>query len=255
MTIIELLVNYVAPIFLVTSPLTSYADQIWSIHSKRTSLGFSLDIPLIMLLASILRIFYWFGVKFETSLLIQSVIMVCVQILLLKVALDHKPIRSEESKVPFATTGGNSAGVADIFALERPYQFWQWRQQRPFWEFLGYFTATVGVLQLLFGQSPLFISIVGFTALGIEATLPIPQVLANHRNRSCKGFRLSVIIFWLMGDCMKGVFFTYSETPLVFKLCGLCQFCFDLTLAWQYWYYGDGSGIADVELAQGKHLM
>src|SRR5947207_4309166 len=96
------------------------------------------------------------------------------------------------------------------------------------------------ILQLLFGWSLTFISLVGYLALGIEATLPIPQVIANHRNRSCKGFRVSVIFFWLLGDCMKGIFFTYSETPTAFKLCGLCQFCFDVTLAYQYFTYGTG---------------
>jgi solute carrier family 66, member 2 len=40
---------------LVLSPITSYADQIASIHRKKTSDGFSLDIPLIMLVASILK--------------------------------------------------------------------------------------------------------------------------------------------------------------------------------------------------------
>jgi len=45
--------DYVASI--VTSPVTSYADQIYSIHRTRSSAGFSLDIPLIMLVASILK--------------------------------------------------------------------------------------------------------------------------------------------------------------------------------------------------------
>lgn len=40
---------------LVTSPVTSYADQIYSIHRTRSSSGFSLDIPLIMLVASITK--------------------------------------------------------------------------------------------------------------------------------------------------------------------------------------------------------
>lgn len=40
---------------LISSPLTSYADQILSIHRNRSSAGFSLDIPLIMLVASILK--------------------------------------------------------------------------------------------------------------------------------------------------------------------------------------------------------
>lgn len=40
---------------LITSPVTSYADQILSISRSRSSAGFSLDIPLIMLVASILK--------------------------------------------------------------------------------------------------------------------------------------------------------------------------------------------------------
>jgi hypothetical protein len=43
----------------VVSPITSYADQIASIHRKKTSDGFSLDIPLIMLVASILKCVAW----------------------------------------------------------------------------------------------------------------------------------------------------------------------------------------------------
>ncbi|RVD88030.1 uncharacterized protein DFL_002229 [Arthrobotrys flagrans] len=245
MGVVQVLVEYVAPVFLVTSPVTSYADQIWSIHSQRSSLGFSLDIPLIMLVASILRIYYWFGVNFEFSLLVQSVIMVFVQTVLLKVALDHRPSKSAEAGVPFSSINGQDA--------ERPYNFWQWRQQRPFWEFLLYFITIVGILQLLFGSSAFFVSLLGYLALGIEATLPIPQVIANYRNQSCKGFRVSVIVFWLLGDLLKGVFFTYSKTPMVFKLCGLCQFMFDLTLGYQYWAYTEKEG--PIEMKKRRSLQ
>ena len=49
------IVKNIAPVFIATSPITSYADQIYSIHKTRSSAGFSLDIPLIMLVASILK--------------------------------------------------------------------------------------------------------------------------------------------------------------------------------------------------------
>jgi hypothetical protein len=55
MTLVKWAVTHVAPVFIVTSPVTSYADQIWSMSKKRSSAGFSLDIPLIMLVASILK--------------------------------------------------------------------------------------------------------------------------------------------------------------------------------------------------------
>lgn len=55
MGLITGLITHIAPIFLVTSPITSYGDQILSMHKSRSSAGFSLDIPLIMLVASILK--------------------------------------------------------------------------------------------------------------------------------------------------------------------------------------------------------
>jgi hypothetical protein len=55
MGFISWLITHLAPVFLATSPVTSYADQIYSIHRERSSAGFSLDIPLIMLVASILK--------------------------------------------------------------------------------------------------------------------------------------------------------------------------------------------------------
>ena len=55
MTLLKWVFTHIAPVFIMTSPVTSYADQIWSISKKRSSAGFSLDIPLIMLVASILK--------------------------------------------------------------------------------------------------------------------------------------------------------------------------------------------------------
>jgi len=47
--------GYLTPIFLVLSPILSYSDQAYSMHRNKSSAGFSLDIPLIMLVASLCR--------------------------------------------------------------------------------------------------------------------------------------------------------------------------------------------------------
>lgn len=82
---------------------------------------------------------------------------------------------------------------------------------------------------------------IGHLGLAIEAILPLPQILANHRARSCKGFRLSVLANWLVGDAMKMMFFFASDgdkVPWPFKLCGIFQACCDAGLGFQYWIYG-----------------
>ena len=55
MSFLNAIIKNIAPLFIATSPITSYADQIYSIHKTRSSTGFSIDIPLIMLVASILK--------------------------------------------------------------------------------------------------------------------------------------------------------------------------------------------------------
>jgi solute carrier family 66, member 2 len=70
----------------------------------------------------------------------------------------------------------------------------------------------------------------------------VPQILKNHRARSCKGFRLSVIINWLAGDTMKMSYFFLSKQliPWPFRLCGIFQACCDSYLGLQFWMYGQG---------------
>ena len=74
-----------------------------------------------MLTASILKIFYWPGARYDLSLLIQAVVMVVVQVVLLRVALDNRP--------------GWRGGMGTPFSREesgegRPLGFWRWKSQR-----------------------------------------------------------------------------------------------------------------------------
>ena len=146
MGIVSFITGFVAPIFIIISPITSYADQTYSIHRTKSSAGFSLDITLIMLVASMLRcagnsgfpnqviltnicrVFYYPGARFDVALLIQAFIMIVIQLVLLKVALDHRPAPSSkggEASIPFA-------GARDReFEIPRPYNFWQWRSHKP----------------------------------------------------------------------------------------------------------------------------
>jgi solute carrier family 66, member 2 len=62
-------------------------------------------------------------------LLVQAFLMIFMQIILLKIALDHRPPPSSkggDAALPFA-----SAGQDGIFGGQRPYNFWQWRSPKP----------------------------------------------------------------------------------------------------------------------------
>ncbi|KAL9114705.1 MAG: hypothetical protein Q9227_001383 [Pyrenula ochraceoflavens] len=254
-TFLTTLIDTFAPPFLLLSPLTSYTDQILSIHRSKSSAGFSLDIPLIMLSASILKVFYFFGAWYSKSLLAQACLMIGVQAVLLKVALDNRgstvgagggmellggAAGGEKGGGGMGGIGGGGGGLG----VKRPWGFWRWRGQKLYWQSLAYFTATLFLLHTLtpLPSLPSYISLLGYTGLAIEAFLPVPQILKNQEARSCKGFRLSVLVNWLAGDAMKMSYFFFSEDKITwaFRLCGMFQMGCDCYLGVQYWMFGDG---------------
>jgi hypothetical protein len=208
------------------------------------------------------RVFFWFGDYYSLALLAQAILTIGVQAILLKVALDNRPAPGQKSgieHIPFS--GAEDKGFA------RPYDFWQWKNARPYvllialelglmrltvcfncryWLFLAYFTGALAFIHIFLtpiSSSPTYISFLGYWGLAVEAVLPLPQVLANHRSRSCKGFRVSVVAAWILGDIMKLSYFFTSEQviPWAFRMCGIFQFICDSILGLQFWVYSRGA--------------
>jgi len=126
-----------------------------------------------------------------------------------------------------------------------------------YWEYLGALTLTLFVLHTLIRptSSSTYTQVIGYIGLAIEAVLPLPQVMANQRAESCKGFRFSVLANWILGDAMKMGYFFMAEpgkVPWAFKMCGIFQACCDAGLGVQYWMYGDGQDDRDRKTGQEK---
>lgn len=73
------------------TPLFSYGSTVVSLERSKTALGFSIDICATMLIASVLKISYYFIEPFETPLLIQALCMVFIQVILLRTTLKYRP--------------------------------------------------------------------------------------------------------------------------------------------------------------------
>lgn len=83
-------IQSIANIVISLAPLFSYGTTCYSIYRRQTLMGFSIDICATMLMAAILRIFYYMIVPYEISLLRQSITMIIIQLILLKVSLKYR---------------------------------------------------------------------------------------------------------------------------------------------------------------------
>ncbi|KAI0091787.1 hypothetical protein BDY19DRAFT_1040543 [Irpex rosettiformis] len=215
--------SILASIGMAIGPPLVYADQAYSIIKKKDSTGFSRDVCAILLLANITRCFFWLGDRFEFALLFQSLFMIVAQLALLYICLKYRPPVSPES----------------LGTSTRPFSFWQWRTYTQYIEFLAGFIICQAIVFLIFGSSNIYVAILGFVALGLESTLPIPQLISNYKQKSLYGFRMSTLLGWFGGDAFKVVYFFLKKNPLQFKVCAIFQLSIDCVIVVQRLYYGN----------------
>ena len=74
------IINQLASIGMAVGPPLVYVDQLLSIVRRRDSTGFSMDVCGVLITANIIRVFFWFGKRFETALLVQSLLCVVLSV-------------------------------------------------------------------------------------------------------------------------------------------------------------------------------
>ncbi|GAA5849535.1 hypothetical protein JCM8547_000487 [Rhodosporidiobolus lusitaniae] len=214
------ILSVIAGILMAVGPPLAYTDQYIDICRKHTSAGFSTDICGLLIIANITRCIYWLGDHFQTYLLVQSILMIIAQFGLLYVCLIYRP-SSYYQRTKW-----------------RPGKLWQWPTIGAYLEFCALLILIHCVFFLILYKVDAYVQLLGFLALGLEATLPIPQLLANYEHKSTAGFRLTVLAGWFLGDLVKTIyFFVTPDNGLAFKACACFQLSIDLCLCIQTFLY------------------
>ncbi|GAA5841591.1 hypothetical protein JCM5353_003673 [Sporobolomyces roseus] len=213
-------ITIVGGICMALLPPLAYTDQYISICRKRNATGFSTDIPGLLIVANVTRCIYWLGERFQIYLLIQSILMIFAQFGILYVCILYRDpsIRTKQSR--------------------RPGNLWQWETFPPYLEFTALLILLHCAMFLFLHRVEFYISLLGFIALGLEATLPIPQLLVNYENKSTAGFRHTVLLGWFVGDAFKTIYyFATSDNGIAFKACAVFQLSVDCLLLIQTFMY------------------
>ncbi|KAL8279001.1 hypothetical protein RQP46_008670 [Phenoliferia psychrophenolica] len=228
---------------MAVGPPLAYLDQYIAIIRSHNSSGFSLDISGLLIVANVTRVFYWLGNRFQTALLVQSFLMIFAQFALLYVCLLYRdaspstpgvidPLSDQEAE---ALTGGTGKTVRKG---TRPGNLWQWRGFGSYVEFVALLILLHCSMFLVLHSFEWYVTGLGFVALGLEATLPIPQALINFERKSTAGFRRTVLIGWVGGDSWKVIyFFLTDDNSASFKACAIFQLSVDCVILLQTWMY------------------
>eukprot|EP00051_Salpingoeca_urceolata_P028845 m.488201 g.488201 ORF g.488201 m.488201 type:complete len:264 (-) comp25629_c0_seq1:41-832(-) len=230
-----MIVDFIATNAMIFGGIVPFVPQYLQIRRSGRVGGFSTFVCLALLIANILRIYFWFGKWYELPLLAQSVIMVVTML-----TLQQECVRTKRVEV-IGTTRRTRLRFWPLSVFWR--DFWAWVEFSDYVLFLSVFCFVVGALSYLLLDVWLYYEVLGFASLLTEALLGLPQWLRNNRNKSTEGMSLAMVCCWLSGDIFKTGYFLAKSAPLQFWLCGLLQISLDLSILSQvFMYRGNTAG-------------
>eukprot|EP01027_Heterolobosea_sp_BB2_P001968 GEZU01002951.1.p2 GENE.GEZU01002951.1~~GEZU01002951.1.p2 ORF type:complete len:262 (+),score=72.01 GEZU01002951.1:23-787(+) len=206
----------------VFGPVVGYVTQYQEIQRKRSSDGFSPLVSFILITSNCLRLFYWYGARFDTVLLVQSIVLIAAQFIMIQIC----------TRYPSPSAIGQS-----LFEMRSIKNFWNWDNMQSYVMFVLSFNTVVLVISAMFMQFETYVELLGFCSTMIEAALGIPQLVKNHQKRSTDGLSFTLIMTWFVGDLFKTVFFIAKGMPFQFILCGAIQLTVDILILTQMRMY------------------
>lgn len=224
------LLSWLASCVMVFGGAVPYIPQYQEIQRTNNVEGFSTRVCLVLLIANILRIFFWVGKQFEMPLLLQSVVMIFTMLAMLHLCCAIQSSNRVTTKLHHITD------------LNFRY-FWSWSSFEDYLIFCFAFTLLCAFITFFFLDWVLFVEALGSLAVMFEAMLGLPQLLQNYNNRSTRGMSVKMVLLWTAGDIFKTTYFVINESPVQFVVCGAVQIMIDIAILLQVGYYGQDSRI------------
>jgi hypothetical protein len=213
----EVILQRSLDLIMIVGPNLGFVAQISKFRQMRSSEGFSKFVTFILLMANILRIFFWVGKRFSVILLFQSISQIFMQIFVLRECLVYS---ERKEKIGYVK------------------HFWDWNYLG---EYLGFLSGVTVMLiissQILGFDNVGYIEALGFLSAGIEAGLGLPQVISNYKNKTTESLSIALLMNWTLGDVFKTYYFIQTNSPMQMVLCGVFQLAIDFLLILQLIYY------------------
>ncbi|KAM8967485.1 solute carrier family 66 member 2 isoform 2-T2 [Pelodytes ibericus] len=234
------LVSWGASAAMIFGGVVPYIPQYRDIRRTQNAEGFSTYVCLMLLVANILRILFWFGRHFESPLLWQSIIMIVTMLLMLKLCTEVRVANDLTTKRRSFTDSKDEDLKTHPKRCFLDFDvgfFWHWSRFTDYVQCVLAFTGVIGYITYLSLDSVLYVETLGFLAVFTEAMLGVPQLYRNHQNSSTEGMSIKMVLMWTSGDTFKTVYFVLNQAPFQFTICGLLQVFVDITILLQVYLY------------------
>ena len=119
-----------ADLLMIFIPSVGYFFQAIKFKQTKSTKGFAKFLCFLLLLANILRIFFWFGKKFTVTLLYQAIVVIISQIYLIHVYLEY------QEDLPPKTEKSFYEHILNWKETLNPKKIWNWSDEIDYFKFI-----------------------------------------------------------------------------------------------------------------------
>ena len=102
-------------------PSIGYFFQAMKFKQTKSTKGFAKFLCFLLLLANILRVFFWFGKRFSSALLYQAIVVIISQIYLIHIYFEYQdelPAKTEKTIKEYLTNWKETLNPMNLWRLE-----------------------------------------------------------------------------------------------------------------------------------------
>ena len=236
--------------FVALSPSINYLFQARKFKKTKSSKDFSHYLCLITLLSHSLKVLFWLGKRFKYTLLIQSILVIIVQLYLIFLCIKFKGEVNKtlsDSNNKAITTQNNMFSKIKKFIYDNFLNWsktvnkkliWKWTSVNEYYKFyflvimlLSIFTYAIGI------KNKYFIDIIGTVSIIIDMASSLPQVIEMHKSKNPKNISKIMVLLWINGNCVKIYYNVINKSPIQLIIGSCIQVFFNIILLFQIIYY------------------
>ena len=243
--ILQKVKNILLDLCMAFSPSINYLFQARKFYKTKSSIGFSNFLCLTLILSHTLKVYFWFGKKFKYTLLVQSILVVLVQLYIIYLCIKFKEDKNKNSiKQSFNNNKKEKikkcihSTFLDWSKTLKIKFIWRWDNIIEYYKFyflivllLVTFSITIGI------KNEYYINIIGIINILLETLCCVPQIIEIYKTKNQKNISKLMVFLWLNGNIIKIYYNIINKSPMQLLIGSYIQAIFNFILINQIFYY------------------
>ena len=244
--IFEKVKDIILDIFMTFSPSVNYLFQARKFYKTKSSKGFSNFLCLTLLISHTLKVYFWFGKKFKYTLLIQSILVVLIQLYIIYLCIKFKEDKDKNTIKNSINSNDTKAKIkkcinSTFLDWSKTFNIkfiWRWNNIIEYYKFYFLVVLLLVIFSFIFGiKNEYYINIIGIISILLETLCCVPQIIEIYKTKNQKNISKLMVFLWLSGNIIKIYYNIMNKSPMQLIIGSYIQAILNFILMNQIFYY------------------